>query len=683
MDQALQWLARGRDIVRKETNDKELQEEAEYKLRLALSNRTARVGVDTYGIEQPAWEKAQRRDLELAWERAQVEGLDYYRYTYAMELLRRELDDEARKKENPSGAVWLPRVIEALELLPLEERRQMAIDYKYSMAHAAFYARQFEKSIQQCAKVALEAREIGQLQIESKARFTQARAYLEQYLSSKSLYDWEESHKAIEQCRQGSESRKDIDIIANCHVIQAILWNSREPRDSKHLNIALDHISKVTGLWDEERGSLNTASDLGLGNLTSKYALRYRNEAPFDILGLAIDICYEIKDFREAWKWVEYAKARAFVDSLRIDEEQQREFSPINFTDVWPLPTTNEPLVFVHWAFVGETIYLLTRRSHIEKESLMFKLEITVSEVEEWYQTLLATKEDYSDVETAEEILSEISALCSPLAGRIFEDELMVLCPTGVLSKIPLHAIPLDGTTLLEMHPIVYTHSVSVLNKCYQRESEAVKRKKISLSKSIFGNPTGDTPAGELSVRELSKKLNANTYISRQATKNTFLSTCTASRLIHFHGHVVPAELKLDHSAMLFHDSERFTVQEAFGLGLQLERPLVVLIGCGSGAERFYSGDEPLGFISAFIYAGSPAVLGTMWPISDHLSGAPFTKAFYPDLGETDNEMSPVRSLDLARRLRDAALKIKADPKTAAPYFWAGFVLHGYWRFSV
>ncbi|KAK6356003.1 hypothetical protein TWF718_000376 [Orbilia javanica] len=680
MHQVLHWRGRGQDIA-EEAGDTEMQEEAKYKMTLALSDESVKVLIDPYGVEQRKWEKTQTKDLELAWEQAQQKNQHWYQYSYALELLERELDDELRRNETPSGVVWSPRAKEALELLPLDIQRQKSIHYKCSMAYATFRSCQYEKSIGELTSVVLEARAIGNTEIESMAQFALARAHLHQFLDTKDSEDWEESRKAIEKCESDSESRNEIDIVALCHIIQAILWNAREPRARENLLVVLDHISKVAFLWDAEQSYLGAVETLGLESLMSKYSLRGRNEKnPYAVLGLAIDICYEIGDFRGAWKWVEYAKARAFVDSLDITSKNRglSTESPKTAPDT---TTTDEPVAFVHWAFVGEKVYILIDQTNMEP--VMSKLDISVPDIETWYKDLVETREDYSEVESAEEVLSELAPLCEPLFDIIPEERLLVLCPTGVLFKIPLHAVPVgqNGKVLLDSHSIVYTHSMGVLAQCKKRALE-IPNSRQSSSFKFFGNPTEDVPAGELSVRELSSQLGGEVYIRGEATRESFCSAFETSRVVHFHGHVAAAHHQL-RNAMLFHGSEELEVRDVFSLELRKARPLVVLIGCGSGEERFYHGDEPLGFLSAFIYAGSPAVLGTMWPIND-ASGAEFSQMFYSDLSSTctTEGTSSVQCIDLAHRLRRAALNIRKKPQTTAPYFWAGFVLYGFWEFQ-
>jgi CHAT domain-containing protein len=142
---------------------------------------------------------------------------------------------------------------------------------------------------------------------------------------------------------------------------------------------------------------------------------------------------------------------------------------------------------------------------------------------------------------------------------------------------------------------------------------------------------------------------------------------------------------------MIFHGPTPLRAREVFTLNLNKHQPLVLLIGCGSGRERLGVGDEPLGFISAFLLAGAATVVATMWPIHDRLSGKAFSEGFYElDCGRRgggavndDGKVLRYVDVDLARRLRRAVLDIRAAPETAAPYFWAGFVLYGDWEFGL
>ena len=107
-------------------------------------------------------------------------------------------------------------------------------------------------------------------------------------------------------------------------------------------------------------------------------------------------------------------------------------------------------------------------------------------------------------------------------------------------------------------------------------------------------------------------------------------------------------------------------------LGLSLRASLVVLSACqtalGSGAlGDVPAGDDWVGLMQAFLYAGSSRVMATLWPVPDRPT-ASLMAEFYEGLrgGAADD-------VALAEAQR-AALTRRA---TSHPQYWAGFVLTG------
>ena len=71
------------------------------------------------------------------------------------------------------------------------------------------------------------------------------------------------------------------------------------------------------------------------------------------------------------------------------------------------------------------------------------------------------------------------------------------------------------------------------------------------------------------------------------------------------------------------------TVQDI--LGLQLDLDLVTLSACDSGVSQNRPGDELIGLTRAFIYAGTPSVLVSLWSVDEVSTGLLMT-AFYRGL---------------------------------------------------
>ena len=104
---------------------------------------------------------------------------------------------------------------------------------------------------------------------------------------------------------------------------------------------------------------------------------------------------------------------------------------------------------------------------------------------------------------------------------------------------------------------------------------------------------------------------------------------------------------------------------------LKLGADLVVLSACETALGRQMRGEGLLGLARAFLFAGSPRVLASLWQVPDQAT-AELMKRFYTAM--------IVKKMRPAEALRAAQAEIRAQRRWARPYYWAGFVLQGDWR---
>src|SRR5262249_12077162 len=114
---------------------------------------------------------------------------------------------------------------------------------------------------------------------------------------------------------------------------------------------------------------------------------------------------------------------------------------------------------------------------------------------------------------------------------------------------------------------------------------------------------------------------------------------------------------------------------------LDLNADLVVLSACRSGGGRV-SGDGIATFARAFIYAGSPSVMVSVWDVPDQSTSALFATFYQSWLaGASKRRALPAGQLKLLRELRAGRLTVStaAGPVVMPehPIFWAGFSLIG------
>ncbi|PZQ15502.1 MAG: hypothetical protein DI564_09260 [Rhodanobacter denitrificans] len=98
---------------------------------------------------------------------------------------------------------------------------------------------------------------------------------------------------------------------------------------------------------------------------------------------------------------------------------------------------------------------------------------------------------------------------------------------------------------------------------------------------------------------------------------------------------------------------------------------LVVLGACDGAVGPIQGAEGPFSLARAFFHAGARRVLASLWAVDDR-AGAALMDHFYEGL--LRQGLLPPQALERAQR------KLRAEPRWAAPYYWAGYVLQGDWR---
>jgi CHAT domain-containing protein len=99
-----------------------------------------------------------------------------------------------------------------------------------------------------------------------------------------------------------------------------------------------------------------------------------------------------------------------------------------------------------------------------------------------------------------------------------------------------------------------------------------------------------------------------------------------------------------------------------------LNADLVVLSACETGLGKEVKGEGLVSLTRAFMYAGTPSVVASLWKVAD-LSTAELMTRFYRHL--KDGKLSK------AEALRQAQLELIQEGRFDHPYFWSPFVLIG------
>jgi len=256
--------------------------------------------------------------------------------------------------------------------------------------------------------------------------------------------------------------------------------------------------------------------------------------------------------------------------------------------------------------------------------------------------------------------------LIEPALRHIRGKELLII-PHDVLHYLPFQSLlSAQGRYLIQDSPIYYLSSASLMQ--FTREKRRAGRDKVL----VMGNPSLGDEAYNLRFAEREAKEVARVYpksevyLKEQASKPKAISLSSKYDVLHFAVHAEFSEDDPLSSALLLagegKEDGRLRVEEIFSLDLKAD--MVVLSACETGLGKLSNGDELIGLTRAFIYAGTPSVVTTLWKVNDR-SSYEFMREFYSNL----------RSAKKSEALRQAQLKTME--RFPEPFFWAAYGLTG------
>jgi CHAT domain-containing protein len=261
--------------------------------------------------------------------------------------------------------------------------------------------------------------------------------------------------------------------------------------------------------------------------------------------------------------------------------------------------------------------------------------------------------------------LKELSSwLIAPVAQHLNTEKIGIV-PHGVLNYLPFAALN-DGTGYFgDSHRLFSLPSATML--AYLKPTTGFGRTALIMAQQdVEGFPRLTFATQE--ARAIADLYHTEPLIGSKATETAFRAWAGQANIIHLaaHGELNPVQ-PLFSRILLGKDSKNdgsLEVHEVYGLDLQ-ETDLVVLSACDTQLGPLSRGDDFVGLSRAFLSAGAPAVVATLWPVDDEATGLLMTR-FYSNLS---SGMGRAASLSAAQKATRA--------RYSHPYFWAGFILTG------
>jgi CHAT domain-containing protein/Tfp pilus assembly protein PilF len=295
-------------------------------------------------------------------------------------------------------------------------------------------------------------------------------------------------------------------------------------------------------------------------------------------------------------------------------------------------------------------------------------------------------------------LLELYEILIQPIGKEVFGKKNLIIVPHGMLHYLPFQALlSRDGKYLIESFSISYLPSATVLK--YAR----VKNRGNRVDLFAAGNPaTGlaPLPAAEVEVKEVSAIFEKKMVLTgQQATKTSVKSQGPRYDLMLLSTHGEMIESNPLKSNLRFtpsgRDDGKLTVSEIFDM--EIKANLVTLSACETALVKgetgdFPQGDDLVGLSRAFIHAGAPSVVASLWKVSDD-STVQLMRNFYHNLKSMPKaEALRKAQMDLMRStvhftvtraggglIQPAQKGSEEVIECSHPFFWAPFILLGDW----
>nr|MDQ5839472.1 CHAT domain-containing protein [Acidobacteriota bacterium] len=235
----------------------------------------------------------------------------------------------------------------------------------------------------------------------------------------------------------------------------------------------------------------------------------------------------------------------------------------------------------------------------------------------------------------------------------------LVIVPHRALHYVPFHALYDGEAYVVERREVSYAPSAGVLCRCLERPRGAFERALLA------GVADEQTPRVREEIRALAPLFaESEVLLDEGATLEALRACAPRADVLHLacHGQFRPDSPLF--SSLRLGDGW-LTVRDAYTL--DVNAGLVTLSACETGVSAVAPGDELIGLVRGFFYAGAPTLVLSLWTVDDEATAELMTD-FYTSLRAGSRPAAALRAAQL-RQMR----------QRPHPFFWSPFILTGRW----
>ena len=341
--------------------------------------------------------------------------------------------------------------------------------------------------------------------------------------------------------------------------------------------------------------------------------------------------------------------------------------------------------------FEGDsTWYLLSLgKEHIDLTRVL-KSDLLPEELEQ-FRTIVSDQESLLS-DYYPQALKIYESLLKPIIGQHSGTDRIIIVPDGLLSYVPFDALITKSMDekkgkpayLIQDYNISYRNSLTLYAKNNQRTT-SYQAIYVGFAPEYPGNFTASLDettyrdqfsalSGTLEeVKFASEIFNGEKFLDTAATEYNFKNLPYSTNILHLAMHALVDDKDPMKSRLIFSqepdsmEDGSLNAYEIYQLSLSAE--LAVLSACNTGTGKINRGEGVLSISRAFMYAGCPNIVMSLWRAKDQPSSEIMSMFF--------RNLKDGKPKDQALRQAKLAYLREADPFKAHPANWATFVLLG------
>ena len=291
------------------------------------------------------------------------------------------------------------------------------------------------------------------------------------------------------------------------------------------------------------------------------------------------------------------------------------------------------------------------------------------------------------------------------LFGKLIEpyipwinDRKIIIVPNEQLAYLPFEALLTDSCPLeinyrklpymVRKYSVSYTYSATLLSQTKGHFRLKARNALLAIAPQYAltarNIPTPERtrqyidnlypiPGAREEAIEAQRIFPGKLLVDREASEENFKRLAGKYDLLHLSMHTIIDDADPMFSKLAFTrgaDSTEDGLLNTYEIyNLRLKCQLAVLSSCNTGKGKMLRGEGVMSLARAFIYAGCPGIIMSLWEVEDKTSVG-LMGYFYKFLwkGKTKSD---------ALRMSKIKYLAEADPLMAHPYFWGGFVFIG------